>query len=100
MKEVSVHILDITDSQNLTILRDAIVSTFIQANTKEHIYTCCGTEFDKREKSITIIVCTLYGLTISVERFRMMLANFLNKLRLVTSHFGRDIWIQLRDTKD
>ena len=46
VKGVFVHLLDlIADSQNLQVLCGDIGKTFIQADTKEKIYTRCGPEF-------------------------------------------------------
>ena len=101
MKRIPVRLLYlIVDSRNLTVLCDDIGNAFIQANTKEKIFTRCGPEFGKRENSIAISVYALYGITISAERFRTMLADFLRTLFFVHSRFERDVWMRLRDTKD
>ena len=74
-------------------------NAFIQAHTKENIYTKCGPEFGDRAGSIATIIRALYGLTTSAERFRTMLADFLRTLEFTPSHFDRDVWMRLRDDK-
>ena len=86
VKGVSVRLLDlIADSQNLSVLTRDIGNAFIQAHTKEKIFTRCGSEFGSMEGSIAIIVRALYGLTTSAERFRTMLADFLRTLGFTPS---------------
>ena len=98
VKGVSVRLLDlIADSQNLSVLTGDIGNAFIQAHTKEKIFTRCGSEFGSMEGSIAIIVRALYGLTTSAERFRTMLADFLRTLGFTPSRFDRDVWMRLRN---
>ena len=57
VKGISVRLLDlIADSQNLQVLCGDIGNAFIQANTKEKIYTRCGPEFGEHQHSIAVIV--------------------------------------------
>ena len=71
VKTVSVRLLDlIADAQGLELLCGDISNAFIQAHTKEKIYTRVGTEFGDRAGCIALIVRALYGLTTSAERFR------------------------------
>ena len=63
-------------------------------------YNRCGPEFGKRAKSIATILRALYGLTTSVEHFRIMHADFLCTLDFVTSRFEKDLWMQLHNSKD
>ena len=101
VKGISVRLLDIiADSQNLDVLCGDIGNAFIQANTKEKIYTRCGSEFGDRAGAIAIITRALYGLTTSAERFRTMLADFLRTLGFVSARFDRDVWMRLRDCGD
>ena len=100
VKGISVRLLYIiADSQNLKALTGDIGNAFIQAHTKEKIYTRCGPEFGDREHSIAVIVRALYDLTTSAERFRTMLANFLRTLGFVPSRYDRDVWMRLRNNK-
>ena len=94
VKLLSVILLDIiADSQNFKVLTDDIGNSFIQAHTKEKIYTICGPEFGDREHSIVVIVRDLYGLTTSAERFRTMIADFLRALGFLPSRYDRDFWM-------
>ena len=99
-KGVYVCLLDIiTDFQNLEVMTGDICNAFIQAHTKEKIYTKCGPEFGDRAGSIAIVFRALYRLTASAARFRTMLAYFLRTLEFTPSRFDRDIWMRLRDDK-
>ena len=64
------------------------------------IYNKGGLEFGERMYSIAIIICALYVLITSAERFRTMLVDFLRTLGFIPSRFDRDIWMRLRDSKD
>ena len=101
VKGISVRLLDlIADSQNLQVLCGDIGNAFIQANTKEKIYTRCGPEFGEHQHSIAVIVRALYGLTTSAERFRTMLADFLRIIGFKPTRFDRDVWMRMRDSGD
>ena len=79
VKGLSVRLLDlVADAQSLKVLCGDIGNAFIQAHTKENIFTRCGAEFGPRANSIAIIVRALYGLTTSAERFRTKLADVVN----------------------
>ena len=68
VRGVSVRLLDvIANSQRLSVLCGDIGNAFIQAKTKEKIYTKCGKEFGERASCIAIIKRALYGLTTSAE---------------------------------
>ena len=71
MKTISVRLLDlIADAQGHEVLCGDIGNAFVQAYTKEKIYTRVGPEFGDRAGSIALITRALYGLTKSAERFR------------------------------
>ena len=76
-----------------------IGNAFIQAHTKKNFITKCGPEFGDRLGSIAITVRAFYGLTISAERFRAMLAYFIRTLEFIPSRFEREVWMILRDDK-
>ena len=64
VKTVYVILLDlIADAQDLEVMCGDIGNTFIQAHTKEIIYTRVGTEFGDRAGTIALIIRALYGLT-------------------------------------
>ena len=66
VKGISVCLLDIiADVQNLDVLVGDIGNAFIQAKTKEKIYTQCGNKFCDRTGCIALIMRALYGLTTS-----------------------------------
>ncbi len=100
VKTVSVRLLDvIAAAQNLEVLTGDIGNAFIQANTKEKIYTRCGSEFGPHAAgSIEVIVRALYGLTTSAKRFRTLLfADYLREMGFVPTRYDRDVWMRLRE---
>ena len=101
VKTISVRLLDlIADAQGHEVLCGDIGNAFIQAHTKEKIYTRVGNEFGDRAGCIALITRALYGLTTSAERFRTLFADFLRTLGFHPTRYDRDVWMRLRDTKD
>ena len=101
VKGVSVRLLDIiADHQNLEVMCGDIGNAFIQAYTKEKVYTRCGPEFGPRSGAIAILVRALYGLTTSANRYRTLFADFLRGMGFAPTRYDRDVWMRLRDTKD
>ena len=81
VKSISVRLMDlIADAQGHQVLCGDIGNAFIQAKTKEKIYTRVGNEFGDRAGCIALIIRALYGLTTSAERFRTLFADFLRTL--------------------
>ena len=66
----------IADSQGLQVLCGDIGNAFIQANTKEKVYTHVGKEFGEHVGKIALIIKVLYRLTTSAERLSSLLADF------------------------
>ena len=101
LKTVYVRLLDlIANTQDLEVLCGDIGNTFIQANTKEKIYTRVGTEFGNRAGCITLNIRALYGLTTSAKRFRTLFADFLRSLGFSPTRYDRDVWMRMRNSKD
>ena len=98
VKGISVRLLDlIADAQDLKVLCGDIGNAFIQADTKEKIYTRVGKEFGEYNGMIAIIVKALYGLTTSAERFHTLFSDFLRTMGFKPTRFDRDVWMRLRD---
>ena len=100
VKGISVRLLDlIADAQDLKVLCGDIGNAFIQADTKEKIYTRVGKEFGEHNGMIAIIIKALYGLTTSAERFHTLFADFIRSLGFIPTRFDRDVWMRLRDDR-
>ena len=83
VKGISVHLLNvIAHCNNLKILTGDIGKTFIQAPTKEKVYTKCGVEWSVHKNKITRIKQALYGHTASAAQLRDLFADFLISLGL------------------
>jgi len=101
VKGILVCLLDlIAESQGLEVLCGDIGNAFIQALTKEKVFTRCGPEFGDCHQCIAIIVKALYGLTTSAERYRTLFADFLRNLGFKPIRYDEDVWMQLQDTND
>ena len=87
------------DSQGLQVMCGDIGNAFIQANTKEKVYTHVGKEFGEHAGKIALIIKALYGLTTSAEHFHSLLADFLQECGFNPTRFDRDVWMRLRDDK-
>mmetsp|Transcript_18158 Transcript_18158/g.25645 ORF Transcript_18158/g.25645 Transcript_18158/m.25645 type:complete len:514 (+) Transcript_18158:510-2051(+) len=90
----------IAHRDNLKELCGDIGNTFIQAKTKEKIYTCCGSVFGSREGCIAIIVRALYGHTTSAKQWRTLFADFLRSLQFAPTKYDRNVWMRIRDSRD
>ena len=101
VKGVSVRLLDIiADHQDLEVITGDIGNAFIQAHTKEKVYTRCGPEFGPRSGAIAILIRALYGLTTSANRYRTLFADFLREMGFVPTRYDRDVWMRLRESND
>ena len=70
VKGISVRPLSvIAHCDGLTEVCGDIGNAFIQAKTKEKVYTQCGPAFGDKEHCIVLIIRALYGLTTSAKRF-------------------------------
>ena len=97
VKGISVCLLDlIADAQDLKVLCGDIDNAFIQASTKEKIYTRYSSEFGPYAGAI--IVHTLYRLTTSAECFHTMLADFLRSIGFRPSRYDRDVLMRTMKT--
>ena len=78
VKSISARLIYlVAESQGLLVIYGNIGNAFIQAQTKEKIYTHCGSEFGDRARCITVIIKTLYGLTTSTNCFHTLLVDFI-----------------------
>ena len=79
VKGILVRLLDvIAHRDNLKVLCGDIGNAFLQAYTKEKVFTKCGPELGEHKGKIAIIVKSLYGLTTSAAEWRNL---FADKLR-------------------
>ncbi len=98
VKGISVRLLDlIADAQNLEVICGDIGNAFIQAHTREKVYSYTGPEFGEHAGKIALIVRALYGLTTSAERFHKLFADFLRSVGFTPTRFDRDVWMRMRD---
>ena len=101
VKNVSVRLLDvIAHRDNLNTLCGDIGNAFIQAKTKEKVFSICGPEFGEYHKCKIIIKKALYGLTTSALQWRNLFADFLRSLGFKAARYDRDVWLRPRSSMD
>jgi len=102
MKVISLRILTlIAHWDGLSSIYCDIGNAFIQADTKEKIYTRCGSKIGSREDCVALIVRAIYGLCISAERFITLSTGFFFAIfRIFPPRYDRDTWMRMRVNAD
>ena len=83
--------------QELTIIAADIGSAFIQAYTKETVYTIAGPEFGPYEGQVLLIDRALYGLQSSANAWHEKFADNLRSMGFTPSMTDSDLWIKCLD---
>lgn len=78
----------------MDIVAADIGSAYIQAQTKERVYTIAGPEFGKFEGYILIVVKALYGLQTSGNAWHEKFADNLRSLGFKPSKADSDLWLR------
>ena len=95
VKSISVRLIDIiAHRDNLKLICGDIRNAFLNAKTDERCYVRAGPEFGPREGSVALIVCALYGLVTSAERWRACFADFLRSLGFVPTRYDRGAYLR------
>jgi hypothetical protein len=94
----SIRLLNvIAKAQGLQVLAGDVGNAYLNADTKEKVYTVCGPEFGPElEGRIAIIKKSLYGLKSSGARWHAHFAKSLYTLGFKPTRFDNDIWLKLR----
>ena len=82
--------------KGLKCLSGDINSAYIQAHTKEKVYTIAGPEFGPLEGQLVIIDKALYGLQTSGNAWHSKLSDDLRDMGFTPSKADRDLWIRER----
>ena len=95
VKGLSVRLLHvIAHKQKLEQLQGDIGNAYVNAYTKEKVYTKAGQTFGVRKGGILIIRKALYGLITSSERFVSHLSDTLGAMGFRPTRYDRDVWIR------
>jgi hypothetical protein len=87
----------IAKAQGLKVLAGDVGNAYLNADTKEKVYTRCGPEFGpKLEGRLAIIKKSLYGLKSSGARWHAHFAGTLHTLGFQPTRFDNDVWIKRR----
>ena len=84
---------------NLKIVVADIGNAFVQAYTKEKIWSKCGGEFGDKKGCVVKIKKALYGLSTSARQWSLQLGDTLTSLGFIPSRADPDLWIKLSDDK-
>ena len=84
-------------NEGLKIVTADIRNAFIQATTKEKIWTRCGDEFGDRAGCVAKIKKALYGLSTSARQWSLKLGDTLKSLGFTPSRADPDLWIKQSD---
>ena len=78
-----------------------IRNAYLNANTKESIYTLAGTKFEliviMDEGNLLEVVKSIYGLSTSCNRWHAHLSHTLREMSFMTTRFDPDLWIKGRE---
>ena len=98
VKGISVRLLHlIADRDKLNVLCGDVGNAFINAPTKEKVYSRAGPEFGDKEGCIVVLRKALYGLRSSAKQWRLIFADYLRSLGFVPTRYDRDVWLRPRD---
>jgi hypothetical protein len=79
---------------DLDILAGDIGNAYLNAETKEKVYTVAGPEFGEMEGRTVVIVRALYGLKSSAAAWHEHLTNSLHDLGFKPSYADPDVWMK------
>lgn len=84
-------------NQGFKIITANIGNAFIQAFTKEKIWTRCGSEFGDNAGCVAEIKKALYGLSTSARQWSLHLGDTLKTFEFEPSRADPDLWIKLSE---
>ena len=84
-------------NENMSMVTGDIGNAFVQAETKEKIYTRAGLEFGDRQGCMVIIKKALYGLSTSARQWSKRLGDSLRGMGFKPSRCDPDLWLKLKD---
>ena len=81
-------------NEGLKFITGDIGNAFVQANTKEKIYTIAGPEFGEKQDSVVILKKALYGLATSARQWSLALGDTIRELGFFPSRVDPDLWMK------
>ena len=99
VKMTSIRLLNIiAKAQGLEVLAGDVGNAYLNASTREKIYTRCGLEFGPEMVGrIAIVEKSLYGLKSSGNRWHAHFANTLYSMGFMPTRYDPDVWYKLRE---
>ena len=81
-------------SQNLQMITGDISNVFLQAPTRENIWTRAGKEFWERENCVIVLDKALYDLSTSAHQWNVTLGLEINNMGFAQCRADPDLWIK------
>jgi len=82
-------------NEGLSFITGDIGNAFVQADTKEKIYTIAGAEFGDKKDCVVILKKALYGLATSARQWNIKLGDTIRGLGFEPTRADPDLWIKL-----
>ena len=87
-------------NEGLSFVTGDIGNAFVQADTKEKVYTIAGREFGEKKDCTVIIKKALYGLATSARQWNITLGDSIRAMGFVPTRADPDLWIKLNGESD
>ena len=95
VQQRSIRLLEtIALNEGLSFVTGDIGNAFVQADTKEKIYTIAGKEFGNKKDCVVVIKKALYGLATSARQWNIKLGDSIRKLGFHPTRADPDLWIK------
>ena len=95
----TIRILEtIAMNEGLKFVTGDISNAFVQADTKENIYSIAGPEFGEKEGSVVLIKKALYGLATSARQWSLTLGDAIRGMGFTPTRADPDLWIKKDET--
>lgn len=95
VQQRSIRLLEtIALNEGLSFVTGDIGNAFVQADTKEKIYTIAGKEFGNKKDCVVVIKKALYGLATSARQWNIKLGDSIRKLGFNPTRADPDLWIK------
>jgi len=99
VQQRSIRLLEtVALNEGLSFVTGDIGNAFVQADTKEKVYTIAGTEFGEKKDCTVIIKKVLYGLATSARQCNITLGDSIRKLGFTPTRADPDLWIKINNS--
>ena len=93
-------LMTVAVNHNIPFVTGDIGNAFVQAKTKEKIYSIAGKEFGQKQGCILILQKALYGLATSARAWNLELGDTIRSLGFKPTRADPDLWIKIDKSRD